>query len=140
MIGQFGFFYFDQLALNNRLRPAYKLICNTLKCELPQQILISDINSSGLTIRPHTEIANALTVDLILTNNASFVQPFPNVKLDFSDLNQIPVASRVFKPSEYLNADFSTTDKMPIASPIHLSFEIKHPGEAATNFSVEVVQ
>ena len=139
LASQLAFFNFDRLAVDDRFRPAYQLACETLKCELPVQQNIDNITSSGLSIRPHAKLRNALSVDLILTNNAIFTQPFPNVRLDFSDLNQKPVASRVFKPDEYLNADFDKLDKMPIAVPIHLSFEIKHPGAEATNFSVKVV-
>ncbi|MDF1642581.1 MAG: DUF3426 domain-containing protein [Pseudomonadales bacterium] len=139
LIGQIGFFYFDRLALDYRLRPAYQFICDTFGCELPVQRDIDSISSSGLSIQPHPKLYDALTVDLILTNNASFPQSFPKVQLNFSSLDQTPVASRVFKPEEYLNADFSSVDTMPIATPIYLSFEIKHPGEEASNFSVKVV-
>jgi len=140
LVAQLGFFYFDQLAIDDRLRPAYKIICAQLDCELPPQVDVSNITSTGLTIRPHPTLKNALTVDLILINNATFSQSFPKVQLDFSNLEQQLVATRLFTPEEYLNADFTPLDKMPIAVPIHLSFEIKHPGDEATNFSVKVVQ
>lgn len=140
LIGQLGFFYFEELSVHERLRPAYKLICDTFDCELPVQQDINSIASSGLSIRPHPTIPGALTVELILTNNALFTQPFPKIQLDFSDLNDQLVANRIFKPEEYLSGDVKGLDKMPVATPIHLSFEIRHPGEQAANFGIKVVQ
>ncbi|MBV1914101.1 MAG: DUF3426 domain-containing protein [Pseudomonadales bacterium] len=140
LTGQLGFFYFEKLAIHERLRPAYQLLCDTFDCELPIQQDISSIAASGLSIRPHQTIPAALTVELILTNNALFPQPFPEIELEFSDLDQRLVANRVFNPDEYLSGEVTGLAKMPMATPIHLSFEIKHPGEQAANFNVKVVR
>ena len=72
---------------------------------MPSKVDIAKIKSSNLVVRSHPEFNGALVVDAIIYNRAPFSQPFPLLELRFADLNGHLIASRRFKPGEYLNGD-----------------------------------
>ena len=78
----------------------------------------------------------ALVVDAIIYNRASFSQPFPLLELRFADLNGQLLASRRFKPGEYLGGELAGQAEMPPQTPIHVSLEILDPGAKAVNYSL----
>jgi predicted Zn finger-like uncharacterized protein len=71
------------------------------------------IKSSNLVVRSHPEFNGALVVDAIIYNRATFSQPFPLLELRFADLNGHLIASRRFKPGEYLSGDLEGMAKCP---------------------------
>ena len=82
------------------------------------------------------EFAGALVVDAILYNRATFSQPFPLLELRFADLNGSLIASRRFKPAEYLSGELAGVSEMPSQTPIHISLDILDPGNRAVNYSL----
>ncbi len=87
-------------------------------------------------VRSHPSYRGALVVDAILYNRASFAQPFPLLELRFADIGGQPIASRRFKPSEYLSGELAGQQDMPSQTPIHISLEILDPGSKAVNYSL----
>lgn len=136
LFGQYVGYHFDELARNDRLRPWFEAVCPRIGCTLPSKVDISQIRSSNLTVRSHPEFSGALVVDAILYNRASFSQPFPALELRFTDLNGRLIASRRFRPSEYLSGELAGRREMPPQTPIHISLEILDPGPAAVNYSL----
>ena len=60
----------------------------------------------------------------------------PGTKLRFADLNGHLIASRRFKPGEYLNGDLEGMAEMPPQTPIHIALDILDPGPKAVNYSL----
>jgi hypothetical protein len=58
----------------------------------------------------------------------TFAQPFPLLELRFADLNGQLIASRRFKPSEYLSGELAGRGEMPSQTPIHIALDILDPG------------
>lgn len=54
----------------------------------------------------------------------------------FADLNGHLIASRRFKPGEYLNGDLEGMAEMPPQTPIHIALDILDPGPKAVNYSL----
>ena len=54
----------------------------------------------------------------------------------FADLGGQLVASRRFKPSEYLAGELAGRSEMPPQTPIHISLDILDPGTRAVNYSL----
>ncbi len=54
----------------------------------------------------------------------------------FADLNGQLLASRRFKPGEYLNGELKGQDEMPPQTPIHIALDILDPGPRAVNYSL----
>ncbi len=136
LAGQYIAYQFDELARQDAYRPWFQQLCPTLGCTVPSRVDIAHIKSSNLVVRSHPEFAGALVVDAIIYNRATFSQPFPLLELRFADLNGGLIASRRFKPAEYLSGELAGVSEMPSQTPIHISLDILDPGNKAVNYSL----
>ena len=133
---QYIAYHFEELARQDQYRPIFQQLCPTLGCTVPSKVDIDRIKSSNLVVRSHPEFAGALVVDAILYNRAQFSQPFPLLELRFADLNGKMIASRRFKPGEYLSGEMAGKAEMPPQTPIHVALDILDPGPKAVNYSL----
>ncbi|EMD98380.1 DUF3426 domain-containing protein [Pseudomonas stutzeri] len=133
---QYVAYNYDELSRQHQYRSWFERICPTLGCELPALVDIDQIKSSNLVVRSHPEFTGALVVDAILYNRAAFAQPFPLLEIRFADLNGKLIASRSFKPSEYLSGELAGQAQMPPQVPIHIALDILDPGAKAVNYSL----
>ena len=136
LAGQYIANHFDELARQDQYRPLFQQLCPQIGCTVPTKVDIDRIKSSNLVVRSHPEFAGALVVDAILYNRAPFSQPFPLLELRFADLNGKMIASRRFKPGEYLSGDLTGKTEMPPQTPIHIALDILDPGPKAVNYSL----
>lgn len=136
LIGQYVAYHFDELARQDQYRPWFQELCPQIGCTVPSKVDIAKIKSSNLVVRSHPDFSGALVVDAIIYNRATFSQPFPLLELRFADLNGHLIASRRFKPGEYLNGDLEGMAEMPPQTPIHIALDILDPGPKAVNYSL----
>ena len=136
LAGQYIAYHFDELARQDQYRPWFQQLCPELGCSVPSKVDIARIKSSNLVVRSHPEFSGALVVDAIIYNRAPFSQPFPLLELRFADLNGQLIASRRFKPGEYLNGELEGLSEMPPQTPIHIALDILDPGPKAVNYSL----
>jgi predicted Zn finger-like uncharacterized protein len=136
LAGQHIHYNFDELARQDQYRPWFERLCPLMGCTLPSKVDIDQIKSSNLVVRSHPEFSGALVVDAILYNRAPFTQPFPLLEMRFADINGRLLASRRFKPSEYLAGELAGQAEMPPQTPIHVSLDILDPGTQAVNYSL----
>jgi predicted Zn finger-like uncharacterized protein len=136
LAGQYIAYHFDELARQDQYRPWFQQLCPQIGCNVPSKVDIAKIKSSNLVVRSHPDFSGALVVDAIIYNRAPFSQPFPLLELRFADLNGHLIASRRFKPGEYLNGDLAGLAEMPPQTPIHIALDILDPGSKAVNYSL----
>ena len=136
LAGQYIAYHFDELARQDQYRPWFQQLCPHIGCTVPSKVDIAKIKSSNLVVRSHPEFNGALVVDAIIYNRAPFSQPFPLLELRFADLNGHLIASRRFKPGEYLSGDLEGLAEMPPQTPIHIALDILDPGAKAVNYSL----
>ena len=136
LAGQYIAYQFDDLARQDAYRPWFAQLCPEIGCTLPSKVDVEQIRSSNLVVRSHPEFSGALVVDAIIYNRAPFSQPFPLLELRFADLNGNLIASRRFKPAEYLSGDLEGMAEMPPQTPIHIALDILDPGAKAVNYSL----
>ncbi|WP_248915363.1 DUF3426 domain-containing protein [Pseudomonas moorei] len=136
LVGQYVAYHFDELARQDQYRPWFQQLCPQIGCTVPSKVDIAKIKSSNLVVRSHPEFNGALVVDAIIYNRAPFSQPFPLLELRFADLNGHLIASRRFKPGEYLGGDLEGMAEMPPQTPIHIALDILDPGAKAVNYSL----
>jgi predicted Zn finger-like uncharacterized protein len=136
LVGQYVAYHFDELARQDQYRPWFQQLCPHIGCTVPSKVDIAKIKSSNLVVRSHPDFSGALVVDAIIYNRAPFSQPFPLLELRFADLNGHLIASRRFKPGEYLNGDLEGMSEMPPQTPIHIALDILDPGPKAVNYSL----
>jgi predicted Zn finger-like uncharacterized protein len=136
LAGQYVWYHFDELARQDQYRPWFQQLCPQVGCKVPSKVDINLLKSSNLVVRSHPEFKGALVVDAIIYNRASFSQPFPLLELRFADPNGQLIASRRFKPSEYLSGEMAGKAEMPPQTPIHIALDILDPGTKAVNYSL----
>jgi len=136
LFGQYIFFQYDNLARNETYRPMFKVFCEKVGCELPLTSDVSQIRGTNLVVRSHALERNALVIDAIVYNRATFAQPFPVIELRFDDINGSAVASRRFQPSEYIHDNSIDLNNMPSDTHVHLTLEIVDPGLNAVNYQM----
>ncbi len=136
LLAQLAWFHYDKLAQYDQLRPLYEKACHYIGCKLPDLVDTTLIRSQNLIVRSHPTARKALIIDAIIINQASYDQPFPNLALYFSDLNNKVIAQRLFEPQDYLAGEGKQWESMPTSTPIHISLEILDPGSEAVNYSV----
>ena len=134
---QLAFFNFDQWSRQESMRPWYKLACEQLECTLPSAYDLSKIRTTASPqVSSHSKFQDALTVDVLFMNHATYQQAFPRLELTFTDLNDKPIAHRLFTPNEYLAGEAAGLSLMPVQTPIHIALEIRDPGPNANNYRV----
>lgn len=136
LAAQYIAYHFEELARQDQYRPWFAQLCPELGCTLPSKVDVEQIRSSNLVVRSHPDFSGALVVDAIIYNRANFSQPFPLLEMRFADLNGQLIASRRFKPSEYLSGELAGQSEMPPQTPIHISLDILDPGPKAVNYSL----
>lgn len=136
LLGQYVWYHFDELARQDQYRPWFQQICPQIDCKVPSKVDITLLKSSNLVVRSHPEFKGALVVDAIIYNRAPFSQPFPLLELRFADTNGQLIASRRFKPGEYLSGEMAGKEEMPPQTPIHIALDILDPGAKAVNYSL----
>lgn len=136
LAGQYIAYHFDELARQDQYRPWFQQLCPKIGCTVPSKVDIARIKSSNLVVRSHPDFSGALVVDAIIYNRAPFSQPFPLLELRFADLNGHLIASRRFKPGEYLSGELEGLTEMPSQTPIHIALDILDPGPKAVNYSL----
>ncbi|SDR82839.1 MJ0042 family finger-like domain-containing protein [Halopseudomonas litoralis] len=134
---QFLYYNFDALARDQRSRALLENLCFIAQCELPARVDISRIRSANLLVREHPEFPNALAIDVILYNRADFEQPFPVLQMQFTDAGGRDIASRRFRPEEYLSGELAGVSLMPPQTPIHVGLSMLDPGPQANGYSLE---
>lgn len=134
---QYLYYHFDALARHESTRPWLENLCLLARCELPARVDISRIRSANLLVRPHPEFPNALAIDVILYNRADFEQPFPVLEMQFADTGGRQVASRRFRPEEYLSGELAGVRLMPPQTPIHIGLSMLDPGTQAHSYRLE---
>ena len=130
---QTAWFRLDTWSRDATFRPYYAQACAMIGCELPGIQDVTRIRASNTVFNPHRSEADVLVVDTLLTNAAEHPQPYPDVELEFRDLNDRIVAQRTFSPSEYLAGDVLPGDQMPPGVPVHIAIEVVNPGPEAVS-------
>jgi predicted Zn finger-like uncharacterized protein len=120
-------------------RPYYENLCNHIGCALPEYRNPRVLIAKNLLIRSHTEIEGALLVDALLENSGPYRQEFPDLKLLFKDIENLPVAAKRFTPMDYLAGELRGLRYIPANTEVRFSIEILDPGENALGYSLEVL-
>ncbi len=98
------YFRVDLAAQLPGLKPLLVQYCSLLGCtvELPARAELMSIESSEL--ESDRVQANLITLHALLRNRATFAQSYPSLELTLTDMQDKPVARRIFHPVDYLKA------------------------------------
>ena len=126
----------ERLSQHPTFRSHIVLTCSLFGCEVPA---LKDLDKIVLVERlvvPNSQRDDVLDVKLVIANTAKFEQPFPDIELIFTDHVGTKVASRRFKPEEYI---MRTTDitTIPPDVEVNIRFSVKQPKKKVTGFQFE---
>ncbi len=115
-----------------------KSVCQFLPCDLKERRDVAKIKLLQRQLAPDEQNENQLDVKVLLTNEASFDQPYPTIKIAFSNKNGERVAIKSFPPDYYLQAD-AVNKLMPSGTEVHIHFktELTHPDALGFEFIFE---
>jgi len=138
LILQIAYFKFSELSKIEPYRTAYVWACPLLNCKVPGLVDPTKIIAYQLILRNHPDTANALLLDVMIRNDALFEQPFPDLILAFTTMDEKPVAARRFTPKEYLGGELAGMERMPSKQPVHITLELSDPGPQAVNYHMSI--
>ena len=126
----------DQLAADAAWRPWLVRACAHLGCSLPIWHDPSAMHILTRDVRPHPSVSDALMISTSFRNEAQWPQHWPNLLLTLADLDGQTIASREFKPSDYLGLGASerTIEAGQTAS---ITLEVRDPGKQAVAFEFD---
>lgn len=135
---QIAWFKFEYFSRVEPYRTGYLFLCPYLGCKVPTLVDPSRIVASNLVVREHPDTQGALAVDVMLVNGAAFDQPFPDLVLVFTDMNENQVASRRFIPKDYLGGELVGQELMPHNQKIYITLDLVDPGAEAVNYHIYI--
>jgi len=118
------------------LQPAYLKVAQLLH---PDKPVIESLGQLSLSIEPDSQYKNLLAINFSFTNNASFEQPLPDVKLIFSDLQGRLVALREFSAQHYLSHQSPPPGTIQPAQIIKGQLSILQTAKRGLNYKLELI-
>ncbi|MFV2004691.1 MAG: DUF3426 domain-containing protein [Gammaproteobacteria bacterium] len=140
---EYAWFNRNQFSHIPEIQAEIDKLCQQFDCEKLSLRAPSKIELVARNVYSHPNEKNVLMVNITMKNNASFSQPYPVLKIDFSDIRGGHVASRNFLPGEYLPREYLTADdqqsdnKQPLLAPdasSNITMEIVDPGKQALTY------
>ena len=126
------------LAWSDSWGSSTKAICSFLPCNLQPKREVGSIKLLQRQLSPDEEKENFLDIKILLINEADFDQPYPTIKIKFSNKNGEQVSLKSFSPTDYLEGNAETL-LMPSGSEVHIHFktEVTHPDALGFEFIFE---
>lgn len=124
LIGQIVYFEGYAFTQNPAVRPGLIKLCQQIKCELPVYKNLDEFSILHGSFTPLPDQNYVFRV--VMSNQAAFPQPYPNIKLTLFDYSGNVFAQRIFQPLDYLpedavkslmTADATTEISLKIAAP-----------------------
>jgi predicted Zn finger-like uncharacterized protein len=97
---------------------------------------VSSIHLISRDMRGHPAYVNALILSATIVNRAPEAQPYPILEVVLTNNRSRPVASRRFRPEEYLAQDADLMAGMTPEAMLAISLELFDPGPEAVGFEL----
>jgi hypothetical protein len=110
------------LAWDSTWGSSMKTVCGFLPCDLKARRDVSKIRLLQRQVAPDEEQEDMLDVKVLLINEADFAQPYPTIKITFTNTNSEKVAIKSFPASSYLSSD-AQDEQMPSGTEVHIHFK-----------------
>ena len=131
---EYTWFNRNELIREHQLRPLVTQFCVIANCDTMNLREPDEIEMTTRNIYSHPNVKNALMISGSLINHARFEQPYPNILIDFSDVQGEVIASRVFTPEDYLQIKNSSLRHLAPQVSIDFNMEIQDPGKNAMTY------
>lgn len=138
---EYAWFNRNEIAQTPEIQTQLNKICQQYDCSNLSLRTPSQIELVSRNIFSHPKQKNALLVNLSIKNNANFSQPYPIIKIDFSDVRGSLIASRSFLPVEYHSSKQQKDIKQRLLpnADSNISLEIQDPGIQAMTYEFTIL-
>lgn len=126
LAGQVAYSYRTEISvLAPSTRPYLEQYCELLRCTipLPQQAELLSIESSDLQTDP-AQNSGVVILTATVRNYAPFPQAYPALELTLTDIQDQPLASRIFTPGEYLGGDVNPVQTIAPAREVDIRLHL----------------
>jgi len=134
LLTEYLWFNQPEMFQHGKLKPLTTRLCQLVDCDRLQLRDPSQIEMISRNIYTHPNVDGALMINTTMVNHAAHAQPYPQVQIDFSDIRGKVVASRRFKPEEYLQIDTQELNLLQSGKPVTFGIEIQDPGREAITY------
>ncbi|MDH5378781.1 MAG: DUF3426 domain-containing protein [Gammaproteobacteria bacterium] len=138
LIAQFAYFKRYDLMANESTRPRIEEFCSLISafvdCNLRLPKDLKKLEMKEQVVKSHPTKKGALSISAVIVNNASFYQRFPQLEINFTNVNNEIVATRLFLPKDYVENTVDIEKGMTPDVPWRIMLEIVDPGKEAHNF------
>ena len=138
-LGQFFYFYRDELAQIGGLRPTVVGFCAILRCDLVGAADIAVPELVQTSIAPHPRYTNALRIRAQFVNRTEQPLPLPLMQVSVSDLAGQLLARRVFTPREYVVTGAVANGAAPNVV-VQALLDVTNPENKAASYEVQLFQ
>jgi predicted Zn finger-like uncharacterized protein len=107
------------------------------RCTLPPSRDLSRIQLVSRSVYSHPNIEGVLIVNAVITNGASFNQPYPVLLISMSNIRGQVIAERYFTPTEYLVAGTEGSASMEPGKSVPVTLAVMDPGQDAMAFELD---
>lgn len=137
LLAQALYFYRNELAQHEPLRPILTQYCDWLACRIEPVVASWTAPELGTTtIAPHPRFAHALRLRAVLVNRAPTPTLLPRMEIALTDSTGTVLARRIFQPREYLEAP--TPDMQPNVAVTAL-LDITNPNGRAVGYEIQLL-
>jgi hypothetical protein len=138
LAGQYVFFMpEDAVRRYPQFRGAIESMCVHIGCVLSERRDPGRIRVLNRDVRVHPKYEGVMQIKATLTNSAPYRQPYPQFQFTLFNVNGQTIASRVFKPSEYLGRPVAESARLRPQTPFQVELDVLAPGEAAVSFEFQ---
>jgi hypothetical protein len=134
LIVEYIWFNQPELLQYEILKPVTVGLCKRIDCEHLQKRDATQIEMISRNVYSHPNEKDALMISTTIVNHAPYAQPYPEVQIDFSDVRGGLLASRRFKPEEYLQTEEQQLSLLQSGTPATFGLEIRDPGKQAITY------
>ena len=138
LVGQFAYFYRDELAQVPALRPPLARFCAHLGCELAPLVGAAVPELVETRIAPHPRYSNVLRLRARLVNRSEREQPLPLLQVSLTDSEGRLLARRTFAPHHYVQPPARPDAPMPPNIVVDALLDVTNPDEKAAGFEIQL--
>jgi predicted Zn finger-like uncharacterized protein len=138
LLGQFAYFYRNELAVVPQLRDPLIIYCQWIDCEVaaPPNVVPDLVET---TIAPHPRYANVLRVRAALVNRSTRPQPLPLLQLSLTTSDGDVLARRTFAPREYIDRPVIAKQPMEPNVVVNALIDVTNPDGRAAGYEIKLL-
>ena len=121
------------------LRPGFAALCRELGCQIPLSAKLDAIRVEASSLETDPEQASHARLRVTFSNRARYAQAWPHFKLKLTDVQNVAMAQRVFKPEDYLPKERDPENGMGPMSELEFQLDLDLGTLSAAGYEVKPI-